>query len=136
MEKTKMYIEEPIRISTYDLDYMSIVNNTAYTKYLEDLRMSLLNKYFPLREMMAQHNTPIIAETHIYYKHPISLNSNPVGRARISALGKSKWECEYEIVEGDKVYCTALQVCYYFNLDTNRPTRFPQEFIELYNNME
>ena len=80
MEKTKMYIEEPIRISTYDLDYMNIVNNTAYTKYLEDLRMSLLNKYFPLREMMAQHNTPIIAETHIYYKHPISLKSNPVGR--------------------------------------------------------
>ena len=41
-------------------------------------------------------------------------------------------EAEIEIVEGERIYCTAHQVGYYFNMDRNKPVRFPKEFLDYY----
>lgn len=35
--KRKMYVEKPIRVMSYDTDYMQIVNNTVYGRWFEDL---------------------------------------------------------------------------------------------------
>ena len=63
----KFYLEAPVKVHTYDTDYMGIVSNTVYPKYFEDLRNAILDKYFPLEDMMKEHNTPILSETHIKY---------------------------------------------------------------------
>lgn len=125
----------PIPVHTYDVDYMQIVSNTVYPKWFEDLRMAMLDKHFPLNEMMKEHNTPILAETHIKYMHPISLESKPVGRVWLSKLHASRWEVQLEIVEEDRVYCTGSQTGYYFNLDSRRPVRFPESLVEYYNSL-
>ena len=44
----KMYIEQAIQVKTYDTDYMQIVSNTVYVTWFEDLRMAILDQYFPL----------------------------------------------------------------------------------------
>ena len=70
----KFYLEAPVKVHTYDTDYMGIVSNTVYPKYFEDLRNAILDKYFPLEDMMKEHNTPILSETHIkYYWCPVKL---------------------------------------------------------------
>lgn len=128
----KFYIEMPVKVHTYDTDYMNIVSNTVYPKYFEDLRNAVLDKYFPLDDMLKEHNTPILAETHIYFKRPLTLKNNPTGCCNITLTGASRWEAEIEIVEDGKVYCVGKQSGYYFNMDTNRPARFPEDFLKYY----
>lgn len=105
-EKRRMFVEMPIKVHSYDVDYMQIVNNT-----------------------------PILAETHVKYQRSVTLDSKPVGRVWLSELGASKWTAQFEIVEGETVYCTGSQVGYYFNLDHHRPVRFPESFVNYYNSL-
>lgn len=134
-EKRRMLVEMPIKVHSYDMDYMQIVNNTVYVKWFEDLRMAMLDQYFPLTEMMKENNTPILAETHVKYQRSVTLDSKPIGRVWLSELGASKWVAQFEIVEGDVVYCTGSQMGYYFNLDRHRPVRFPESFVNLYHSL-
>ena len=128
----KFYLEMPVKVHTYDTDYMGIVSNTVHPKYLEDLRNAVLDKYFPLEEMLREHNTPILSETHIFYKYPLTLQSNPIGRINITLVGAGRWEAEIEIAVEKRIYCTARQAGYYFNMDSHRPVRFPKEFLDYY----
>ncbi|MCL3781988.1 acyl-CoA thioesterase [Prolixibacteraceae bacterium JC049] len=132
VEKRKMCIELPIRIKAYDTDYMKIVNNTVYVRWFEDLRTAMLDEYFPLEEMVAANNTPIISETNIKYHRPLTLNNKPTGRVWLEELKNSKWVACFEIFEGDKVFCTGKQTGYYFSMETNRPARFPESMLEKY----
>lgn len=131
-QSLKMYIEQPIAVRTYDVDYMQIVNNTVYIKWFEDLRMAILDQYFPLEEMLAENNSPILSETHIKYLHPVTIGSKPIGKAWISEIDRSKWVANFVICEGDKVFAEGSQVGYYFNMDRNRPVRFPATFLSYY----
>lgn len=133
--KRKMFIEIPITVKTYDTDYMQIVSNTVHVKWFEDMRMVILDKYFPLKEMLADNKTPILSETNIKYLRPITLNNKLTGRAWICGLGKSKWNAKFEILENDILYCQGSQEGYYFDLKTNRPARFPQSFVDYYNSL-
>ncbi len=128
----KFYLEEPIKVNTYDTDYMGIVSNTVYPKYFENLRNAILDKFFPLEEMLKEKNTPILAETHIWYKRPLTLQSKPIGKINITLTGASRWEAEIEISEGERTYCIGHQVGYYYNMESNRPVRFPKDFLDYY----
>ncbi|MDC7222643.1 MAG: thioesterase family protein [Spirochaetales bacterium] len=134
-DKRKMYVEQPIKVKSYDVDFMQIVSNTVYVKYFEDLRMAILDEYFPLDDMMAQNNAPILAETTVKYKRPLTLKSRPTGRAWVEELDKSRWKARFEIVEEGKIHCEGHQIGYYFNMDSNRPVRFPEDFLEYYDNL-
>ena len=131
----KMYVEEPIKVRSYDTDYMQIVSNTVYVKWFEDLRTSILDIYFPLEDMLKENNTPILAETQVQYLRPITLQNKPIGKAWIEELGASKWVASFEIVEGDQIFCKGKQIGYYFNMTSKRPVRFPADLIESFNNM-
>ena len=53
----------------------------------------------------------------------------------LPALGRGKGggsEAEIEIVEGERTFCTARQVGYYFNMYRNKPVHFPKEFLDYY----
>ena len=133
--KRKMYVELPIKVKSYDTDYMQIVSNTVYVKWFEDLRMEILDKYFPLNDMLKENKTPILSETHIKYIRPITLKNNPIGKAWVSELGKSKWIIDLQIWENDTLHCEGQQVGYYFDMTINKPTRFNQEFLDYYNSL-
>jgi len=133
ISKRKMYVEEEIKVRTYDTDYMQIVNNTVYVKWFENLRLAILDKYFPLNEMLLENKTPIIAEAYVKYIRPITLRNKPVGKAWVEGMGKSKWIICFEIWEDGILYCEGRQEGYYFDMTSNRPTRFPQHFIDSYN---
>lgn len=131
-EERKMYVMQPIVVRSYDVDYMQIVNNTVYVKWLEDLRMAILDKYFPLVKMLENHESPILAETFIQYRHPVTIGCKPTGQCWIWLTGKGRWRAEFIISEGDKVFATAWQTGYYFNIEKHRPVAFPDEMINKY----
>lgn len=122
----KMYIEMPVPVRGYDVDFMGIVNNTVYVKWLEDLRMAILDKYFPLTEMLKDDNSPILAETCIQYKRPITFGSHLTGKCWIWLTGRSRWVAEHTIEGDGKIYATARQTGYYFNIKSHRPVPFPE----------
>ena len=131
----KMYVELPIKVKSYDTDYMKIVSNTVYVKWFEDLRMEILDRYFPLNDMLKENKTPILAETHIKYKRPITLQNNPIGKAWVSELGKSKWIINLEIWDNNVLYCEGQQVGYYFDMTTNKPAKFDEKLLEYYQSL-
>lgn len=129
-DERKMIVEMPIPVHGYDVDFMGIVNNTVYVKWLEDLRMAILDKYFPLTEMLKDGNSPILAETCIQYKYPVTFESHLIGHCSIWLTGRSRWIAEH-VIEGDgRTYATARQSGYYFNIERHRPVSFPDDIVE------
>jgi len=130
--KVTMYIEVPIKVKSYDTDYMQIVNNTVYVKWFEDLRTEILDRFFPLEEMLKENNTPILSETYIKYRRPIAITNKPLGKAWVEEVHKSKWVTRFEITEDDIVFCEGRQEGYFFNMEKKRPVRLPDHFVELF----
>lgn len=125
----RMYVERPVPVHSYDVDFMQIVNNTVYVKWFEDLRMAILDEYLPLTDMLKEGNSPILSETHVKYRHPVTFDCHPTGRAWMEDLQKSRWTIRLEIFEGDKIYCEGLQKGYYYNMASRRPVRFPEHLL-------
>src|SRR5690349_12582585 len=63
---------EPIRLAfavrTYDIDYAGIVSNIVYIRWLEDLRLELLERAYPLDRLVAGGLGPVLLETRIAYR--------------------------------------------------------------------
>lgn len=120
----------PLPIHSYDVDFMGIVNNTVYVKWLEDLRMAILDKYYPLTDMLKDGNSPILAETCIQYRYPVTIESHLTGYCQIWITGRSRWIAEHSIEGDGKIYATARQTGYYFNIARRRPVSFPDSLLE------
>jgi acyl-CoA thioester hydrolase len=45
-------VEIPLPVRTYDIDFAGIVNNIVYIRWLEDLRLEMLARYFPLADQL------------------------------------------------------------------------------------
>jgi acyl-CoA thioester hydrolase len=128
----KVCVELPIKVKTYDTDYMGIVNNTVYVKWIDDLRTAIFDKLIPPEARIRDHNSPIIAETSVRYKKPLTLISRPVGRAWMEEVHKSRWVMRCVISVGGIVHCEGRQEGYYFNTDKMQPVRFPAEILKLF----
>ena len=47
------YYEQPLPIRTYDIDFAGIVSNIVFIRWLEDLRLGLLDQAYPLIRALA-----------------------------------------------------------------------------------
>jgi acyl-CoA thioester hydrolase len=55
MEATRpLLIEIDFPVRTYDIDLANHVSNIVYSRWLEDLRLEMMNKYFPLYELLSR----------------------------------------------------------------------------------
>ena len=100
----KLFITCPITVYPYDVDFMQIVNNITYLRWFENLRVHLVEKFFPLVEMVEQKCAPILSESRIKYLKPVLLSSSPMGSARMTSLTPSRWTIELEIYEKDTLF--------------------------------
>ncbi|WP_427157602.1 acyl-CoA thioesterase [Aliinostoc sp. HNIBRCY26] len=121
-----------IPIKTYDIDFMGIVSNIVYIRWLEDLRLKFLEEYFHLEKQLQQGYAPIIAGTEIEYKRPIKLNYQVVGRLWLSNLSRLKWTVQAEILANEELAALAIQKGAFVNLDNNRPIPIPEELKQKY----
>ena len=47
----EIQLELPVR--TYDIDFAGIVNNIVFVRWLEDLRLAILDAHLPIQQQMA-----------------------------------------------------------------------------------
>ena len=127
-----MQIDLHFTVPAYDIDAMGIVSNIVYVRWFEDLRTAFLEKYHPLRVMLAAGVTPILAHTDIHYRWPITIQDQPMGVAWIESMGRSKWQIGFEIRIGERVCCTGTQEGIFVDLKTRRPVPAPAQLIAAY----
>ncbi|AUS99617.1 thioesterase [Nostoc sp. CENA543] len=121
-----------IPIKTYDIDFMGIVSNIVYVRWLEDLRLKFLEEHWQLEQQLQQGYAPILAGTEIEYKRSIKLNSQVIGRLWLSNLGRLKWTVQAEILADDKLAALAIQKGAFINLDNGRPIPIPEPLKQKY----
>src|SRR6201984_898369 len=85
------YSEQPLPMRTYDIDFAGIVSNIVFIRWLEDLRLGLLDQAYPLIEALAEDVAPILLATRISYRRPVRIGDALLGRMRVVKLGRVRW---------------------------------------------
>ena len=79
------YYEQTLPIRTYDIDFAGIVSNIVFIRWLEDLRLGLLDRAYPLIQALADDVAPILLSTRITYRRPVTIADRLTGRTRLRA---------------------------------------------------
>ena len=126
-----LLVEQHIRVKTYDIDFVGHVNNIVYIRWLEDLRLQLLDEYYPLREILARSIAPVIVSTTIHYRQAIVLDEErALARMWIDRLERATFHLAAEFLVEEGVKATATQRGTFVNTATMRPVRIPERLRE------
>ncbi|MBD3305834.1 acyl-CoA thioesterase [candidate division KSB3 bacterium] len=128
-------VELVLPVKTYDIDFAGIVSNIVYIRWLEDLRLKMLEQYLPLDQQIKADISPILMQTQIQYRKAVTLLDAPVGRMWMSDLSRMKWWVTAEIAVNGVVAATAEQYGCFIQLSTTRPIRIPAELLKHYHTL-
>ncbi len=118
--------EQRLRVQTYDIDFAGVVSNIVFIRWLEDLRLGLMEEAYPLIRALAEDVAPILVATRIAYRRPVTIADPLVGRMRVASLGRVRWRLAAEFAVGDKVHAEAEQEGLFMRLSTRRPIAIPE----------
>jgi acyl-CoA thioester hydrolase len=121
-----------IPVRTYDIDFVGIVSNIVYIRWLEDLRLKFLDEHWELNQQLEQGYAPVLAGTEIEYKRSIKISDRVIGRLWLSNLGRLKWTVKAEILSNDELAAIATQKGAFISLENGRPIQIPEEFQNKY----
>jgi len=123
-----------IRVATYDIDYANHVSNIVYFRWLEDLRLQLLEENFPLEELMSQGYMPVLASSSIEYKKAVRLFDRPVGHMWIERLGAASMYFVGEFLVDGQVTTKASHIGLFVDSKTQKPVKIPAQIVEKFAN--
>lgn len=58
-----MEVELALPVRTYDIDFAGVVSNIVYVRWLEDLRLAIVDAYFPLTQQRNTYVVDVIGHT-------------------------------------------------------------------------
>jgi hypothetical protein len=70
---TRIY-DEAFRVQTYDIGFAGI-SNIVFIRWLEDLRLGLMEQTYALMRALAEDAAPILLATRILYRRPVTIAS-------------------------------------------------------------
>jgi acyl-CoA thioester hydrolase len=120
----------PVR--TYDIDYAGIVSNIVYIRWLEDLRLAMLDAHYPLKLFHDAGLTPVLLETKIRYRSAVRLFEEAVGRMWVTDVGRVRWSLAAEITVGATLAASAEQECAVISLGSGRPRPLPADLLRAF----
>ncbi len=120
------FYEQTLPIRTYDIDFAGIVSNIAFIRWLEDLRLGLMEEAYPLREALLADIAPILLSTTIRYRRPVTIQDTLLGRMRVKSLGRVRWRLDAEFRASGIVSVEAEQEGFFMSLSTRRPIPIPE----------
>ncbi|MGL5834576.1 MAG: acyl-CoA thioesterase [Waterburya sp.] len=132
MKQQPFEVALDLPIKTYDIDFAGIVSNIVYIRWLEDLRLKMLEFYLPLEQLMSKGYCPTVNSTEIKYQKALRLGDRPSGRMWMSQLGRLRCTVQAEISLGQEIAATATQVGFFMSLETMRPMAIPEEIKHIY----
>src|SRR5258708_27092443 len=115
------FYEQPLPIRTYDIDFAGIVSNIVFIRWLEDLRLALLDQAYPLIQALAEDVAPILLATRISYRRPVTISDALVGRMRVAGLGRVRWRLAAQFAVGSVVHAEAEQEGLFMPLSPRPP---------------
>ena len=131
-QKQPFEVEIRLPVRTYDIDFAGIVNNIVYVRWLEDLRLEMLARHFPLDEQLKNGIAPVIVQTKIDYKQPIKISDVPIGKMWIEIMESVRWTVNAVISVNGKVAALGEQVGIFVDLQNNKPIRMPERLKQKY----
>lgn len=124
---------EKINIYAYDVDYMGVVHNIVYLRWLETIRTNFLNEYYDLHDVMKTGITPIIAKTEANYIKPVLMtDENVEGHFQVEEIGRSRWIISLEIKVNGETHFRADQVGMFYDMNKNKPARTPEHVRKIF----
>lgn len=132
MEQHVMMVEQEIRIKAYEIDAMGVVSNIQYVKWFEDLRHAFLDVYYPYDEMLKEQISPVLMNTDIYYRIPLTIHDKPRGHCRLARIRRMKWEMEFEISSPAGMHCTGKQIGGFYDIEAGKPVPIPERLRDTY----
>jgi acyl-CoA thioester hydrolase len=127
-DRKPLRVELAFQPKTYDIDFAGHVSNIVYIRWLEDLRMLVLEKYLPLNILMERGIAPVVMRTTIEYKRPVKLFDSVTGTMWASEMGNVKGILSAEFVVNGTVVAAAEQIGLFVKMESGRPVAFPEEF--------
>ncbi len=119
------FYEQILPIRTYDIDFAGIVGNIVFIRWLEDLRLGLMEEAYPLREALAEDVAPILLSTAIRYRRPVTIDDRLLGRMRVEALGRVRWRLAAFFTVSGAMHAEEEQEGLFMRLSTRRPIPIP-----------
>jgi acyl-CoA thioester hydrolase len=120
------FYELPLPIRTYDIDFAGIVSNIVFIRWLEDLRLGLMDEAYPLVRALAEDVAPILVSTRIAYRRPVTIADKLLGRMRVASLARVRWRLAAEFTVGGVICAEAEQEGLFMRLSTRRPIAIPE----------
>ena len=120
------YYEQPLPIRTYDIDFAGIVSNIVFVRWLEDLRLGLMERAYPLIRALADDVAPVLLSTRIDYRRPVTIADPLLGRMRVARLGRVRWHLGAEFTVNGAIHAKAEQEGLFMRLSTRRPVAIPE----------
>ncbi|MGA7159680.1 MAG: thioesterase family protein [Bacteroidota bacterium] len=127
-DRKPLHVEITFQPKTYDIDFAGHVSNIVYIRWLEDLRMLVLDTYLPLKILMERGIAPVVMRTMIDYKRPVKLFDSVAGIMWASEMGNVKGILSAEFIVNGTVVASAEQTGLFVKMETGRPVAFPEEF--------
>lgn len=127
-DRKPLRVELSFQPKTYDIDFAGHVSNIVYIRWLEDLRMKVLDTYLPLHALMERGIAPVVMRTAIEYKRPVKLFDAVTGTMWASEMGNVKGTLSAEFTVHGNVVATSEQIGVFVRMDSGRPVAFPEEF--------
>jgi acyl-CoA thioester hydrolase len=132
MANKPLYVEMPIDVKTYDIDFGGIVSNIVYIRWLEDLRLRMLDTYFPLKSQTEAGYAPVLVRTDIRYHRPVKLHDKPMGAIWVRTVGRFKAHLEGYISLDGNVVASFGQTIVFAEFTTGKPIPLPGRLRSLY----
>ena len=132
MKQKPLEVSLNLAIKTYDIDFAGIVSNIVYIRWLEDLRLKMLEIHQPLKQLMIKKYCPVVNSTQIEYKKALRLFDRPIGKMWMSQLGRLRCTLKAEIYLDEEIVTSATQTGFFVNLETMRPMPIPRDIKDIY----
>lgn len=120
-------------VKTYDIDFMGIVSNITYVRWIEDLRLKLLETHCPLDQLMKEGHVPVIQSTLMEYRRPIRMFDPVMGSIWMENFDAPRWTARMEFLVHEKMAAAATQSGVFISLATMKPSIVPERLLDIYN---
>lgn len=129
-ENLPLHVSLDISPKTYDIDFGGVVSNIVYVRWLEDLRLDLMAKYFPMQDQLLVGTGPVIASTKIDYLRPVRMFDQITAHLWVKEIGRRRVIMEAEFLVSGEITTRASQTGVFVSLETFKSIDLPSEFVE------
>jgi acyl-CoA thioester hydrolase len=135
MNQKPLEVSLQFPVKTYDIDFAGIVSNIVYIRWLEDLRLKMLESYFPIEKLISKGYCPTVNSTEIKYQKALQLGDRPVGKMWMSQLGRLRCILQAEICLEGEIAAIATQVGFFIFFQKKTFTSRPKGYRFAYDGM-